>query len=1063
MLAACAQREDPIGAAGLLMPLALACVMAASLLACGSALAWLTAQEALTNEVSISPPQSMKEAPFVALYVDPETSEATLLFDRAETIPTVLGERRLQASWRGMETGEAEFSQAGVRPWESSARAITTIISGQAAKDAPIRVLDMREWFRDMPALRSADVSGITPDAHADGARTPSTDLSRLFFCCTALTTIEGLEAWDVSGQTMATDIFYGCQALEEADISTWDMRSITVASGIFSGCSALSFVDLGMKDMPACTRIDYLFMGCASLREISGIEHLHCPQAQYAYSMFKGCEHLEVIDLSGFGMAAIWGGDRMFEGCASLRYLDISSMNLRMRGAAAQGFYPTSSNLETFIASNRISTGTAPAPRADADETLCTFSPGYWIFDDTGDAYGQAALARYLDESNSDPVYARLAFHRSSSTVSEEDAFAAVYDRQDGTYILVMDKGAEAPATFEGSPLAETIRDYLIEGEAASARWRCYAIAEVRIGCHLAPLSCRSWFEATRHLGRIANLDLLDMSRCTDVWHMFYRSTVASLALDSWKLPAKVAGIEEMFTFCSCLEALDMGSWDQEAALTLHGMDSLQRITVPSTMRILALSDTTQAASTRFFDGYWYEGGLGVPLTSWQVISRVNGACGTGDTPLTFAHEKMDRSYAALYADATDLTLVFGRGLDVPAAFAGAELMESFRGLEEQDMPNLSWCDFTGDVCPWSAEAKRICAVMSDETAKGCPIKPTIMDRWFQNMSLVQHISALETGAVDPTRVRSSSWLFYGCTALTSVPSSFMSRFTSVLTEAMAMFAGCSSLARLEAMSGSAMAHVQDTHRMFEGCSSLAQLDLSGWDISSLRSCSGMFNGCHRLRSVALPAAFAHPLRPDALQLAFNGCFALERIDAESWDLSASYTLLNTFNGCHDLTEVKGAEHWDTSKVTTMSATFRQCESLILDCTAWDVSSVADHDDFSLDAPYVLSPFASVAASSASEENIMDADEHDGADAIPHPAPPRVAEEGKGPFADANDEGSQDVDEPLSDDMHGDASEEVQGGIPDASGSPSTDEMDETPNEDIPTADETEALPLAA
>lgn len=230
-------------------------------------------------------------------------------------------------------------------------------------------------------------------------------------------------------------------------------------------------------------------------------------------------------------------------------------------------------------------------------------------------------------------------------------------------------------------------------------------------------------------------------------------------------------------------------------------------------------------------------------------------------------------------------------------------------------------------------------------------------------------------------------------------------------------MFAGCAKLEQLDALPPQAMANVTDAHRMFERCSSLGSLDLSGWDISSLRTCSAMFSDCTALETLSLPERFASPERPDSLQLAFYRCFSLTSIDATTWDLSGSYTLFHAFDACRSLTSLIGAESWDTAKVTTMNSTFRQCSALVLDCSSWDVRAVTDSDSFAWGAPGIVSPFED--ARTLADERRADA-EKAGADAGQEmgDAPcedesTEAADEGCGSASDAEAAGSS-AEEPM-------------------------------------------------
>lgn len=1003
-----AQRTAPSAAM-----LAIACFLAPLLLCAPFAFAWLIDEVRCLNLIDVSAPAEALEEPYAALYADDDATTCTLAFGRGETVPASLEGCPLAASWRGMETGDADFSIAGARPWEAHASQIGSVVSTGEAARAPIRVLDMERWFKDMSALTRADVSGLTPSTRAEGTRPASTDLSEMFANCASLERIDGIENWDASGQKTARSMFSLCSSLTMLDLSGWDMTSITDAESMFYHCSQMTTLDLGRAELPACENIAWMFAECHALHTIAGMENLCCPKAVHLSRTFWNCESIERIDLGRLGSPTISDAAYLLEGCASLRYLDISDMRLQLSGQAGWGFYPSASELETFITSNLIYTQSAPAPGAWRSEDGMTFSPGAWVGED-GIAFSQQDLANHLSAfATSETGHVKMTFHRTSIIFTREDAYAAIYDRGPDGFLLIMDVGASAPLTRDGAPLKTEIRDILASGENAAGEWKRWPISDIRICSELKPLSCRSWFEGMGALERIEGLDSLDMSACRDVTHLFYNSGVRELAFPGWRLDAAADGVSEMLAQTAELRSLDLSGWIGEARFSFAGMRSLARVALSPQVSFHSLSYTYPNEATRFHDGFWYQDGYGQPLDA-STIATMSAEPHQGS--LVFMHEKLDRAYAAVYADGAGMALAFGRGLDVPATFGGGMLEAAYRGLEEQDLGSLDWSSFTEDACPWSIYAAQLTEICSDPSLDA-PLRPRDTARWFQGCTQLRRIDVLETGGIDPSLSRSASWMFFECSSLATIPASFIGSFSSDLTETMAMFAGCAKLEQLDALPPQAMANVTDAHRMFERCSSLGSLDLSGWDISSLRTCSAMFSDCTALETLSLPERFASPERPDALQLAFYRCFSLTSIDATTWDLSGSYTLFHAFDACRSLTSLIGAESWDTAKVTTMNSTFRQCSALVLDCSNWDVRAVTDSDSFAWDAPGIISPFED--ARTLADERRADAEKagtdagQEMSDAPCEDESTKAADEGCGSASDAEAAGSS-AEEPM-------------------------------------------------
>ena len=92
--------------------------------------------------------------------------------------------------------------------------------------------------------------------------------------------------------------------------------------------------------------------------------------------------------------------------------------------------------------------------------------------------------------------------------------------------------------------------------------------------------------------------------------------------------------------------------------------------------------------------------------------------------------------------------------------------------------------------------------------------------------------------------------------------------------------------------------------------------IDISDWDVSSVRTMSYMFVYCKELKSVG---------------------------DLSNWDVSSVTDMSYMFCECKELESVGDISKWDVSKVTNMSCMFYACESFNQDISKWDVSSVTD------------------------------------------------------------------------------------------------------------------------
>ena len=69
---------------------------------------------------------------------------------------------------------------------------------------------------------------------------------THLFYKFTKLTSIEGLEYFDISNVTSMYAMFSDCSSLTTIDVSKWDVHNVTDMFEMFSGCSNLMTIIYG-------------------------------------------------------------------------------------------------------------------------------------------------------------------------------------------------------------------------------------------------------------------------------------------------------------------------------------------------------------------------------------------------------------------------------------------------------------------------------------------------------------------------------------------------------------------------------------------------------------------------------------------------------------------------------------------------------------------------------------------------------------------------------------------------------------------------------------------------
>ena len=122
-----------------------------------------------------------------------------------------------------------------------------------------------------------------------------------------------------------------------------------------------------------------------------------------------------------------------------------------------------------------------------------------------------------------------------------------------------------------------------------------------------------------------------------------------------------------------------------------------------------------------------------------------------------------------------------------------------------------------------------------------------------------------------------------------------------------------------LAGVAGWNVSRVTDMTSLFYGQGvNLTALDLSRWDVSSVRSMNHMFADCRRL----------------------------ERLDLSNWNVGSLETVCNMFDDCYALRTVGDISHWKTAHLIDISGFLNGCTSFDgcggqLDLSGWDTSSI--------------------------------------------------------------------------------------------------------------------------
>lgn len=150
--------------------------------------------------------------------------------------------------------------------------------------------------FQDCKNLKTANINSK-----------PSAGVPSMFYGCTSLTTVTGL---DTSATQALNSMYYGCTSLVNPPLL--DLSSATAIQQMHYGNTSL--VTAPNYNTPNVTNMSEMFRNCTSL---TTVPQYNTGNATNMSSMFNGCSALENVPI--FNAAKVTNMNDMFSGCTSL------------------------------------------------------------------------------------------------------------------------------------------------------------------------------------------------------------------------------------------------------------------------------------------------------------------------------------------------------------------------------------------------------------------------------------------------------------------------------------------------------------------------------------------------------------------------------------------------------------------------------------------------------------------------------------------------------------------------------------------------------------------------
>lgn len=151
-------------------------------------------------------------------------------------------------------------------------------------------------------------------------------NISYMFYSCYNLSTIVGLNSWDVSKVEDMHAMFKNCNLFNDLDsLKNWDVSCVTDMNSMFHDCSSLKSLDsLKSWDVRNVSDMSYMFENCSRLSSLNALQDWNTSKVRDMEAMFRDCNKLENIDsLTSWNTSNVENMTRLFENCSNLK--DIS------------------------------------------------------------------------------------------------------------------------------------------------------------------------------------------------------------------------------------------------------------------------------------------------------------------------------------------------------------------------------------------------------------------------------------------------------------------------------------------------------------------------------------------------------------------------------------------------------------------------------------------------------------------------------------------------------------------------------------------------------------------
>ena len=178
---------------------------------------------------------------------------------------------------------------------------------------------DLSDKYKNFKSLKAISASGVTDKV---------TTLKNMFYGCSSLICMFGLEDWDVSNVNRMDDMFDDCSSLVDlSPLNDWDVSNVSNMKAMFWGCRDL--VDLSPLmdwDVSNTDNMWSMFSNCDNLADLSPLKYWNISNVTTMRAMFANCGSLvDLSPLKKWNISNVTTMRAMFYNCDSL--VDLSPL----------------------------------------------------------------------------------------------------------------------------------------------------------------------------------------------------------------------------------------------------------------------------------------------------------------------------------------------------------------------------------------------------------------------------------------------------------------------------------------------------------------------------------------------------------------------------------------------------------------------------------------------------------------------------------------------------------------------------------------------------------------